>query len=144
MYATVYGLTEEELPVETCPTGILPVPLPGFCYGGQDCSQQTVGHLIFLRNTKNGAEVSTDQLNHEYYRNKVFLPFVENTRKYYLQKEGWNPGDPVEDDYLWAGWQVRICTHLRNNRRTFSAPRSHLRCKCSPSGWAWPRSQSAH
>ena len=107
MYVTVYGLSEEELPYATCPTGHLSIELPGFCYGGsQDCSQDTVGHLIFLRSTKESDEISTDQLNHEYYRNKVFLPFVEKTRQHYLQREKWNPGDPVDDDYVWAGWQV--------------------------------------
>lgn len=106
MYVTAYGLTEEELPVETCPTGLLAVRLPGMCYGGQDCSQETDGHLIFLRSTKEGDEISTDQLNHEHYRNKVFLPFVEKNRKHYIKEDEWQPGDPVDDDYVWAGWQV--------------------------------------
>ena len=107
MAATVYGLSEEELPTETCPTGHLPLALPGFCYGGsQDSSQNTVGHLIFLRSTKESDEVSTDQMNHEYYRNNVFLPFVAKTRQHYLSREKWNPGDPVDDEYVWSGWQV--------------------------------------
>ena len=34
LYAAVYGLSEAELSVATCPSGVLPVFLPGFCYGG--------------------------------------------------------------------------------------------------------------
>ena len=84
-YATVYGLTTEELPVTTCPSGILPVLLTGFCYGGdQDVSNKTKGWLVFIRNTTKDDEISTDQKNHEHCRKNVFLPYVEETRAAYL------------------------------------------------------------
>ena len=111
MYATVYGLSEAELPTNTCPSGVLPVLLPGFCYGGsQDVSNTTYGHVVFLRNTSKDDEVSTDQKNHIRYRQQVFLPYVEATRAHYLQREGWQPDDDVEDEHFWVGWQVSIQT----------------------------------
>ena len=102
-YATVYGLTEEELPTTTCPSGVFTLPVPGLCYGGsQDCSNQTVGYLVFLRNASTNDDISTDQGNHIQYRNDVFLPWVESTRQYYLQREVWEGGDDVDDNKLWV------------------------------------------
>ena len=110
-YLTIYGLSESELPSSTCPTGVYQLPIPGFCYGGnQNVSSSTVGYLIFIRSTKKDDEVSTDQLNHEIYRNIVFLPFVEQVRQHYLQNEGWEVGDEIDDDHIWVGWQVSTLT----------------------------------
>ena len=48
-YATIYGLTEEELPSSTCPSGVYTLPIPGFCHGaGQDYANTTEGYLVFL------------------------------------------------------------------------------------------------
>ena len=107
-YATVYGLGEDELSTSSCPSGVYTLSIPGFCYGGaQDVSNTTIGYLVFLRSTKKEEEISTDQINHEQYRNDIFLPFVAKTRKHYLQREGWIEGDPVDDENVWVGWQVR-------------------------------------
>ena len=109
LYATVYGLSEEELPSAHCPSGRLCVPLPGFCYGGcQDASNSSVGYLVFLRSTNVEDDISTDQINHTKYRNDVFIPWVQNTRESYLRKEGWHPGDEVDTDHVWVGWQVHL------------------------------------
>ena len=62
-----------------------------------------------MRSTKEEEEVSTDQINHEKYRKEVFLPYIERTRAYYLQREGWEPGIEVDDEYVWIGWQLRWC-----------------------------------
>ena len=107
MYATVYGLTEEELPTATCPSGVYTLPIKGFCYGGsQDCANKQEGYLVFLRNTSKQDVISTDQLNHIKYRNEVFLPYIKSTREHYLQRERWMGGDEIEDDNIWVGWQV--------------------------------------
>ena len=36
---------------------------------------------------------------------KYFLPYAEITRANYLQCEGWEPGDKVEEEHLWVNWQ---------------------------------------
>ena len=105
LYSTVYGISEQELPVATRPSGVLPLSLPGFCYGGsQDLSKTTRGHVVFLGNTKKGDEISTDKLNYIRYRREIFLPYVEATRAHYLRQEGWEAGDDVEDEHVWVGW----------------------------------------
>ena len=65
--------------------------------------------MIFIRSTCKEDDISTDQINHENYRNNVFLPYVQLTRKNYLRREGWDIGDEVDDDHVWIGWQVRCC-----------------------------------
>ena len=108
LYITIYGLTKEELPVATCTSGVFPILLEGLCYGSnQDCSNRSIGHVVFLRNTEKGSDISTDQLNHERYRNEVFLPYIQSTREHYLRREGWQGGDEVDDDHVWINWQVR-------------------------------------
>ena len=109
-YATVYGLTEEELPTAICLDGVLTIPIPGYCYGGaQDCSRNDVGYLAFLRNTNKENEISIDQINQIKYRNNVFLPWVERTREHYLKREVFQGGDAVENDYTWVSWMVCTC-----------------------------------
>ena len=99
-------MTEEELPSSKTPSGVLTVPLPGFCYGGmQDCTNKTIGYLVFIRSTKKEDEISTDQINHTQYRQNVFLPWVAETREHYLQREEWKAGDPIDDENIWVGWQ---------------------------------------
>ena len=88
-YLTIYGLSESELPSPTCHTGVYHLPIPGLYYGGnQNVSSSTVGHLVFIRSTKKEDETSTDQLNHELYRNTVFLPYIEEVRQHFLRNEG--------------------------------------------------------
>ena len=85
LYATLYGISEQELSVATFPSGVLSLSLPGFCYGcSQDVSNTTRGQVVFLRNTKKGVEISTDQLNHIIYQREIFLPYVEVTRAHYI------------------------------------------------------------
>lgn len=49
---------------------------------------------------------------------EIFLPYVETTRAHYLQREGWEVGDDVEDKDVWVGWQVSsrkwICCSCRS------------------------------
>ena len=95
LYATVYGLSEEELPSANCPTGVHTVPIPGLCYGGnQDCSNETIGYFVFLRSTKKEDMISTDQINHKQYRNNLFLK-----RGYII-----SPLDGSSEDWLSYIW----------------------------------------
>ena len=77
------------------------------CYGGsQDVSNTARGHVVFLRNTNKGDEVSTDQLNHIRYWREIFLPYVKATRAHYLRQEGWEEGNDAKDENFWVVWQV--------------------------------------
>ena len=100
-------MSEDELPTEIFPSGVYTKVIPGVCYGeSQDCSNETVGYLVFLRSSKKEGKRSTDQINHEQYCSNMFLHYVAKTRQYYLQREGWQAGNPVDDDQAWIGWQV--------------------------------------
>ena len=100
-YITIYGLSEEELPSSVCPTGVWPVSIPGFCYGGNlNCASTTLGHIVFIRSTNKDHSVSTDQLNHELYWKKIFLPYVEQVQHYNLRIDGWQAGDKVDNDHV--------------------------------------------
>jgi hypothetical protein len=52
IFATVSHLTEEELPVATCPTGILSLKIEGLSIGGGgfQIDAMGTGHLVFIRN----------------------------------------------------------------------------------------------
>ena len=110
IHMLVYGLTEKEMPRDISPTGIIFQPIVGLCYGGaQDSQNTTIGHVVFMRTGRDGeGNISNDQVHHERYRNEIFLPFVEGTRRTYLGSDGWSPEDAVENEALWVGWMVRL------------------------------------
>ena len=125
LYATVYDLSEEELPSAMCPSGVFTIPIPGLCYGGnQDCSNETFGYFVFFRSTKKEDMISADQLNHKQYRNNIFLPYIAKCREYYLRSEEWKQGDPVDDNNLWTNWQVSAQTNTP--LAIFHSPPIHL------------------
>ena len=62
--------------------------------------------LIGCSDTNKENTISTDQINHTKYRNEVFLPFVQSTRENYLQRDGWQDGDDVDDEHTWVSWMV--------------------------------------
>ena len=62
--------------------------------------------ILCFKKYKKDDLISTDQLNHEQYRNDVFLPYIAKCREHYLQSEEWKQGNPVDDDNVWINWQV--------------------------------------
>jgi hypothetical protein len=52
IFVTVSGLTKEELPIETCPSGILHLEVKGLAIGGGgvQIGGQGKGHIVFIRN----------------------------------------------------------------------------------------------
>ena len=73
IYLTMYGLSEKELPISSCPDGMLKVKIKGMRYGGgQDCDNEKEGFIIFMRNGSNELNESNDQRNHEYYKHNCF------------------------------------------------------------------------
>mmetsp|Transcript_17665 Transcript_17665/g.25949 ORF Transcript_17665/g.25949 Transcript_17665/m.25949 type:complete len:148 (-) Transcript_17665:2604-3047(-) len=105
-YVTVSGLTARDLPPKSCPSGILPVPIPGLCMErSKDPSCEKVGYLMLLR-----SDVSLESVhlrNHTHYHKNVYKPCMNEVRKHTHQfdidteKEvpinltsvGWNDGD---------------------------------------------------
>lgn len=81
IYITVTGLSEKELPVSLCPTGMLKIKIPGLAIGSAtDPRNQELGYIVFLRKT---GDNSLDVRRFRDYRNTVFIPFVGSLRKAY-------------------------------------------------------------
>ena len=76
-YITFTGLTERELPISTCASGVLVIPISGLCIGGGslnvDC--KTEGFAVF---TRKGKDIET--INFSHYRENVFRPYVKSKR----------------------------------------------------------------
>ena len=86
IYITMYGLNDRELPVSKNPDGMLVLKIPGLCIGaGQDIRlSNVIGYVIFLRNDqKKEGEYTLETKNFDYYRNKVYLPYIETLRQKY-------------------------------------------------------------
>ena len=104
LYVQVYGLSKEQLCPILCPLGICALPLKGFAYGAsQDCSNTTIGWVMFIRNQTNEFNETNDQKNHEHYRDEVFLPYVEGIRAHHSNDE-WTNEMQVLDEQLWVSW----------------------------------------
>ena len=82
-FITVTGLSEKELPVETCPSGVMHIEVPGLCVGaGQDLRHEAIGYVAFIRANSNSASgKTTDIRNFEFYRDEVLIPFVSLIRE---------------------------------------------------------------
>jgi hypothetical protein len=96
----VSGLSDAELPEETCDTGMVHMEIEGLAMGGATSpSNKQKGHVVFVRS------YGTNQLDirrHLLYRRKVFLPFVDDIR----QSLGQAPGTLDIDEALAAViWQ---------------------------------------
>ena len=100
VFVTVSGLTETELPVETCPTGILHLDIEGLSIGGGGVTAGGVGKgsLVFIRND---SDRDKDKKRVRYYRDHVFFPFVDNLRRLY---SSWEPGMPVSEEMRVQSW----------------------------------------
>jgi hypothetical protein len=91
LFISVTGLSEKELPSETCPSGMLVMKVKGLAIGANvnvDC--ESVGYVVFLRKSDTN-ELDTRRFT--YYRDEVYLPFIETIRK----SMGYEPGTPVPE-----------------------------------------------
>jgi hypothetical protein len=92
VYTTVAGLSEKEMPEETCPSGMFAIKIPGLAVGSDvDPSNNLPGYVVFLRKT---GDNSLDRRRHQHYRESVFLPFVEKVRN---QWDNHVPGTEVPE-----------------------------------------------
>ena len=96
-FITVTGLSEKELPVETCPSGVMHIEIPGLCVGaGQDLRHEAIGYVAFIRANSNSASgKTTDIRNFEFYRDEVLIPFVGLIRE---KVYGCNPGSAIPNE----------------------------------------------
>lgn len=86
LYFTVNGLSEAELPVDFCPSGVFVLRVPGLNPNAStDISASGVGYLVFCR------AGSTEQSSFDFYRRNVYHPTIEQTR----QRLGKDPHGPV-------------------------------------------------
>lgn len=96
IFITVTGLTASELDVDCCPSGMLVLQIRGLCIGGAvNPNNNDIGYLGFTRS--DGAN-NIDQRRHEYYRQNVYLPFIQATRRHFDMIE---PGAEIPDHCYW-------------------------------------------
>eukprot|EP00978_Attheya_sp_CCMP212_P042288 scaffold255283_cov67-Attheya_sp.AAC.1 len=100
VFVTVSGLTAAELPVETCPSGILALEIEGLMVagGGVTIGAQGSGYLVFIRNDE---DQDKDKKRVRFYRDKVLLPFINGLRR---QFHGWCEGTPLTDEDATVSW----------------------------------------
>ena len=79
-YPTVDGLTEEELLLSSCPSGIFTLPLPGFFHGaGQDCTNTTEGYFsIFKKYFKRWLSINQSIESHTILKDNIVTLSCEN------------------------------------------------------------------
>ena len=74
-YVSFLGLSERELPKDSCPDGILVLPIEGLSVGGVDPDCKSVGYIVFVRGGKD-----QEKQNFRYYQETVFRPYVERKK----------------------------------------------------------------
>jgi hypothetical protein len=98
-YTTVSGLIEKEMPVETCPSSMHVIEIPGLAVGSDvDPSNTLPGYVVFLWETGNN---TLDQQHHQHYQENVFLPFVEQVHHIW---DGHETGMAVPTNLMASSW----------------------------------------
>lgn len=81
IFITVYGLSESEL-LEKDENGLCVVEVPGLCVGGsENIDNKCPGYISFLTAKTEEEQISMEQKNFLYYRNEIFLPWVQRLRQ---------------------------------------------------------------
>ena len=110
-FITVTGITEKELPRNTCPSGVYILSIPGLCSGGNtDVRNDAVGHVAFVRSERGAVSGKTsEQRNFEWYRENVLLPFIKNIRRVLYQHD---INTPIPDELSAVAWCDGALTQL--------------------------------
>jgi hypothetical protein len=100
LFVSVCGLTEAELPKETCPEGILKIKIEGLCVGGAGVAVGTKGHgwLVFVRTD---SDKKADQKRHTCYRDNVLLPIIQKSR---AEFDGSQENEAMKDEDQVVSW----------------------------------------
>ena len=102
VFATMTGLSEEELPSDTCPSGIYFLEVPGLCVGGSDVRAEGTGTIAFVRKDAcNKDWDSAERRLFKEYNERVFYPFVRSVREVDYD---WDPTTPVPDWLKCVAW----------------------------------------
>ena len=97
------GLSEKELPVETCPSGVMYIEISRLDYGaGQDLRHNKIGYVAFDRTNSNSASGKTTEVrNFEFYRDEVLIPFFSLIQE---KVYGWIPGSAIPNELTAVSW----------------------------------------
>ena len=96
IFISVCGLTQKELPKETC----IILQVEDLCIGGGGVSigNKEKGYVMFMRN-----DADADKYRYKYYRDEVLILFIQSTRREY---DGFfNESNlPIPEDLTAASW----------------------------------------
>ena len=100
MFISVCGLTEAELPSETCPSGLLAIQVEGLCVGGGGVTvgNKSKGWIVFVRSDPGN---NADEKRYKFYRDNVLLPFIRQSR---CKFDGWQVGSPIREEDQVVSW----------------------------------------
>jgi hypothetical protein len=102
IWATRTGLSELELPSDSCPSGIHITKVPGLTIGGSDIMQEGYGYVANVRaNAMNSNWDSVEKRLFEEYQEMVYYPFIAKIREV---DYGWDPNTPVPEWLRCAAW----------------------------------------
>ena len=99
-FISISGLTSEQLPLDTCPSGLLCLHITGLCVagGGVTVGAGGKGYVLFVRNDNDG---QYDKKRVCFYRDNVLLPFIDELRTIY---DGWQRGMPITEGMKVVSW----------------------------------------
>ena len=81
VFATMTGLSADESPPETCPSGPCFLEVPGLCIGASDVRAEGTGAVAFVR--KDACDKDWDSAERRLFKEcneRVFHPFVQSLR----------------------------------------------------------------
>ena len=121
-FITVCGLSEREMPEDSC----IFMKIKGLCIGGSGVSvgAQQHGYLLLMR-----GDGQMDKDRYRYYRDNVFLPFVQETRIDYC---GWTKGSVIPDDLQGVSWCDGDLAQIDNiiNEESLTLYCENMICAC--------------
>ena len=102
VFATMTGLSKEELPSDGCPSGICFLEVPGLCVGDSDVRAEGTGAIAFVRKDAcNEDWDSAERRLFEEHSERVFYPFVRSVREVDYD---WDSTTPVPDWLKCVAW----------------------------------------
>ena len=133
-FVTVTGITENELPRATCPSGVYILSIPGLCAGGNnDPRNAATGYVAFIRTEKGEVSGKTSELrNFEWYRENVLLPFIKNVRSRLYQHDN---NTPIPDELSAVCWcdgaNTQLAAIINEEQQNDDATNKIITCKHS-------------